>query len=134
MNRLLKILVAILVIFTLLAFVDSANSAGPNQPPNAPKQDPNKTPKAPAKEKEIVARGTVIEIADKNGKLSEVKLLVNRTMIYQITLNAKGKELGRKMAGKFVRVIGTPDTKGTIKWLTIRNYNTVRQPPVKKPT
>ncbi len=133
MNRLLKILAVILVIFTLLVFVNSARSADPNQPQNAPKQDPNKTPKAPPKEKEIVARGTVIEITDKNSKLSEVKLLVNKTLIYQITLNVKGKELGRKMAGKFVRVIGTPDTKGTTKWLTIRDYNTVRQPPAKKP-
>ena len=133
MNRLLKILAAIIVIFTLLAFVDSACSTDSNQPPKTPKQNPNTTPKVPAKEKEIVTRGTVIGITDKNGKLSEVKLLVNRTMIYQITLNAKGKELGRKMTGKFVRVIGTPNTKGTVTWLTIRDYNTVRQPPAKKP-
>ncbi len=131
MNRLIKILAAIIVIVALLVFVDNASSTDSNQTPNPPKQDPNKTPKTPAKE--IVARGTVIEITDRNGKLSEVKLLVNRTLIYQITLNVKGKELGRKMAGKFVRVIGTPDIKGSTKWLTIRDYNTVRQPPAKKP-
>jgi len=135
MNRLIKILAAIIVIVALLVFVDNASSTDPNQAPNPPKQDPNQAPKAPARtlSKEIVARGTVIEITDKNGKLSEVKLLVNRTIIYQITLNAKGKELGRKMAGKFVRVIGTPDIKGATKWLTIRDYNTVRLPPAKKP-
>jgi hypothetical protein len=131
MNRLIKILAAIIVIVALLVFVDNASSTDPNQPPNPPKQDPNHTPNTPAKE--IVARGTVIEITDRNGKLSEVKLLVNRTMIYQITLNVKGKELGRKMAGKFVRVIGTPDIKGSTKWLTIRDYDTVRLPPAKKP-
>jgi len=131
MNRLTKILAAIIVIVALLVFADSACPVEPNQPPNPPKQDPNQTPNIPAKE--IVARGTVIEITDRNGKLSEVKLLVNRTMIYQITLNIKGKELGRKMAGKFVRVIGTPDIKGSTKWLTIRDYNTVRLPPAKKP-
>jgi hypothetical protein len=70
-------------------------------------------------------QGTVEVTKDKAGDITAVKLMVNDKLSYSITLDAKGKELGQKMAGKKVNVKGMLSEKAGEKWLTITEYNAV---------
>jgi hypothetical protein len=91
----------------LLGFVGNALAADANQPKETPK------------EKVI---GTVKEVKDSNGVVTEVAVK-SRRETYQIKLDAKGKELGKTMDGKRVRIVGTLEVKDGVKWLTVEKYS-----------
>ncbi len=112
-------------IFVLLMFVNSTRAADANQPKAAPRET--------QKDKQMVVKGTVSVLKDKDGKVTEVKLEDEKNLVYRITLNAKGKELGKKMAGKTVKVIGTSEVKDNVKWLTVKKYEAVVVKPESKP-
>jgi hypothetical protein len=111
------------------------NSPDANKPakePNAPKAsivlrlavEPN----APAKKTEAVTvRGRLIVIKDANGVITSVKVESKRPepKVVNIVLDAKGKELAEKMAGRPVEVTGVESTKGSEKWLTVEKYGEV---------
>ena len=93
--------------------------------------EPN-VPKKPPVNKPIIVTGTISVTKDKNGTITEVKLTVNKNLMYLITLDKKGMELGQKMADKKVRATGTVESKGNVKWLTVEKYTeAVITPPVK---
>jgi len=94
----------------LLGFVSNALAADANQPKETPK------------DKSMVVVGTVKEVKDSNGVVTEVTVKVNKELTYQIKLDAKGKELGKSMDGKRVKVVGTLDVKAGVKWLTVEKY------------
>jgi hypothetical protein len=98
----------------LLGLVSNALAADPNQP------------KEPPQKKEVVVVGVVSVVKDKDNNITEVKTKTARDLTYQITLDDKGTDLGKTMAGKRVRIIGTVETKGEVKWLTVLKFNELK--------
>ncbi|MGA2172860.1 MAG: hypothetical protein ABSG82_07615 [Sedimentisphaerales bacterium] len=93
---------------------------------NAPAADANK-PKEAGKEKQTHVVGTVNEVKDQNGIVTEVTVKSPKET-YQITLDTKGKELGQTMDGKKVKVSGTLEVKNGVKWLTVEKYSEETSP------
>jgi hypothetical protein len=86
--------------------------------PNAPKFDPN------------MFRGKIVVVKDANGVITAVKLENKRRGTFNIVLDEKGKELGEKMADKFVEITGKETTKDNEKWLTVEKYSEMQKPPM----
>ena len=113
------------VALALLVCAGNALAADANNLPAAPKEAP--------KTETATVKGAISETKDKDGNVTEVKLTTKKDVVYQITLDAKGKELGQKMAGKTVKVTGTTQAKGDVTWLTVENYAEVVKKPAEKP-
>jgi len=109
----------VVTVLALLVFAASTLAGEPNQP---------KVPKEPAKHK-ITVVGTVSVTKDKDGSITGVRLTTIRNVGYNITLDAKGKELAEKLAGKSAVVIGVPETKDQVKWLTVEKFASTATPP-----
>jgi hypothetical protein len=132
-----------LIALTLMAamveflFVNIA-MAKPNAPrfePNAPRIEPNAPkiePNAPRFDPNMF-RGIIVVAKDANGVITSVKLESRRCGTFNIVLDEKGKELGEKMADKFVEVTGTETTKGNEKWLTVEKYSEIQRPQGRHP-
>jgi hypothetical protein len=101
-------LVGVVAVCMLLAIVSNVMAADANQPKQTPKDKP--------------FIGIVKEVKDQNGVVTEVTLKSPREM-YQVTLDAKGKELGKSMDGKRVKIVGTLEVKNGVKWLTVEKYS-----------
>jgi len=109
-----KFVIALAVAVTtcvLLGLVSDTQAADPNQP------------KKLARNKEVVVVGTVISVKDNDGNATDVKIKTAKDLIYQVALDEKGKELGNTMADKKVRAVGTLETKGEVKWLTVIKFS-----------
>jgi hypothetical protein len=105
----------------------------PAKDPNAPKANIvlrlSVEPNAPAqKEGAISIRGRLVVTKDANGVITSVKVESRKTGTTNIVLDAKGKELAEKMAGKPVEVTGVESTKGSEKWLTVEKYAEMQRP------
>jgi hypothetical protein len=111
MKKFVMILAAAVTTCVLLGLVSDTLAADPNKP------------KKMARNKELPVVGTVIVVKDNDGNATDVKIKTDKDIIYQVTLDDKGKELGRTMADKKVRVVGTLETKGEVKWLTVARFN-----------
>jgi len=98
-------------------FVGISGAAEPNAP-KLPKFDPN------------TFRGIIIVAKDVNGVITSVKLENRRRGTFNIVLDEKGKELGEKMADKFVEITGKETTKDNEKWLTVEKYSEMQRPPM----
>jgi hypothetical protein len=113
-----------LIMLTLVAamveflFVDTSRAAEPNAP-KFPKFDPN-----------TMFRGRIVVAKDANGVITSVKLENRRRGTFNIVLDEKGKELGEKMADKFVEITGKETTKDNEKWLTVEKYSEIQPPPM----
>ena len=83
-------------------------------------------PNAP-KSESVSVIGTVTVTKDAAGKVSAVHLSNVKKGTFSIVLDKKGKELGKKMVGKVVKVTGTETIKGTEKWLTVEKYAEVKK-------
>lgn len=105
-------LVAAMVEFS---FVGISRAAEPNAP-KLPKLDPN------------MFRGKIVVVKDANGVITAVKLESRRRGTFNIVLDAKGKELGEKMADKLVEITGKETTKNNEKWLTVEKYIEMQRP------
>lgn len=101
-------LIAAMVMFLSVSVTKAAD-------PNAPKTEP------------VTIKGRVIVTRDGND-ITAVHINVLLKGKYNITLDAKGKELGEKMEGKMVEVTGIETTKDTEKWLTVEKYAEVQKP------
>jgi hypothetical protein len=125
MKKYVMALAVAVVSCILLGFFSNALAADANQP--------KVTPKEAAKEKQTII-GTVHEVKDKDGNVTQVTLNVSKTVIYQITLDTKGKDLGRTMDGKRVKAVGEPKVQGSVRWLTVDKYEEQAKPqPKPKP-
>ena len=111
MKKFVMTLAAAVTTCVLLGLVSDTQAADPNQP------------KKMARNKEVVVVGTVSAVKDNDGNATDVKIKTAKDLIYQVTLDDKGKELGKTMADKKVRVVGTLETKGEVKWLTIIKFS-----------
>ena len=83
--------------------------------PNAPKQEPK-------------YRGKVVVVKDTAGVITAVQLESRTLGTFNIVLDAKGKELGEKLAGKMAAVRATETEKDGKKWLTVESYREIQQP------
>ena len=115
--------------------VNKPDANKPAKEPNAPKANIvlrlAVEPNAPAKKAEAVTvRGRLIVIKDANGVIMSVKVESKRPepKTVNIVLDAKGKELAEKMAGKPVEVTGVESTKGSETWMTVEKYGEVQRP------
>ena len=104
----------------LLGFVSNVLAEDANQPKEA------------GKEKQTHVIGTVKEVKDQNGIVTEVTVKGPRET-YQVTLDAKGKELGSTMDGKKVKAVGTVEVKDGVKWLTVEKFSEEQAKPESKP-
>jgi hypothetical protein len=102
---------------------------------NAGTQKTTKTVK-PAKSQVQTYTGTVKVTKDKAGQVTAAKLSVGKVLphTYPIALDAKGKELVRKMADKQVQVKGTVAKQKDGTWLTVREFSAVAPKPAKTTT
>ncbi len=115
--------------------VNKPDANKPAKEPNAPNANIvlrlAVEPNAPAKKAEAVTvRGRLIVIKDANGVIMSVKVESKRPepKTVNIVLDAKGKELAEKMAGKPVEVTGVESTKGSETWMTVEKYGEVQRP------
>jgi len=108
MKKQLMALAGMVAVCMLLAIVSNVMAADANQPKQTPKDKP--------------FIGIVKEVKDQNGVVTEVTVKSPRET-YQITLDAKGKELGKSMDGKRVKIVGTLEVKNGVKWLTVEKYS-----------
>ncbi len=116
MKKYVMTLAGAVMLCILLGFMSNALAADANQPKETPK------------EKSTVVIGTVKEVKDQNGIVTEVTVKVNKELTYQIKLDTKGKELGKTMDGKRVKVVGALDVKHGIKWMTVEKYSEEQMP------
>lgn len=88
----------------------------------------------PSKPESMDCKGTVEVTKNKAGNIETVTLKTGGFFkhTYNITLDAKGKELGEKMAGKQVSVKGMLSEKTGAKWLTVAEYSEVPSKSKKK--
>ena len=109
----------------------------PAKEPNAPKANIvlrlAVEPNAPAKKAEaITVKGRLFVIKDSNGVIKSVTVETYKTgttKTTNIVLDAKGKELAEKLAGKPVEVTGIESTKGSDKWLTVEKFSELQKRP-----
>ncbi len=80
---------------------------------------------APAKPKPLVKiEGAVSVVKDANA-IKEVKVTTKDKGVFNVVLNEKGKELGKRMAGKEAIVHGTVTEKNGEKWIDVHAFNPV---------
>ena len=84
-------------------------------------QDPN-TPKA-----KPTMIGKVVVVKDADGVITAVQLDSKRLGTLNVVLDAKGKELGKKMEGKMVGVKAVESEKDGAKWLTVESYHEIQK-------
>lgn len=70
----------------------------------------------------VTLTGTIEVTTDDNDNVTAVALITADDDSYRITMDAKGKELGQKMAGAKVKVSGTVAEKDDEAWLTVQTY------------
>ena len=66
-------------------------------------------------------------VKDKDGNITSVKIIAKPDLAYYVVLDEKGKELGKTMAGKMVKVHGTVETKDNAKWLTVKEFKETKE-------
>jgi hypothetical protein len=90
--------------------------------------------KAPGAEqpKLVKVQGVVNVNKDANDLVTKVTITTKEKVVYNVKLDEKGLELGKKMAGKEVEVEGTISTKGAQEWIIIESYKAVEKAPAPK--
>jgi hypothetical protein len=90
--------------------------------------------KAPGAEqpKLVKVQGVVNVNKDANDLVTKVTVTTKEKVVYNVKLDAKGLELGKKMAGKEVEVEGTISKKGAQEWIIIESYKAVEKAPETK--
>ncbi|MFA5291816.1 MAG: hypothetical protein WC496_02130 [Phycisphaerae bacterium] len=113
MKKLITLILMVAVVG--FVFVGVSKAADPNMP-KRPMFDPN------------AIRGRVVVEKDADGAVTAVKIEHPRRGIWNVVLDAKGKELGETMANKIVVVKGTVETKDGVKWVTVESYTEMKRP------
>jgi hypothetical protein len=119
MKKQLMTVVGVVAVCLLLGLVSNVMGADANQP----KETPQKPHKEIPKDNESLVIGIVSVIKDNDGNITEIKVKAHKELIYQVVLDEKGKEMGKAMADKRVRVVGALETKGDVKWLTVKTFS-----------
>ena len=117
MKKQLMVLVGVVAVCMMLAVVSNAMAADANQPKG--------TPKEKSKEPSLVV-GLVTAVKDNDGNIAEIKVTVHKNLMYRVVLDEKGIELGKTMADKRVKIVGTIDKKGEVEWVTIKTFSELK--------
>jgi len=80
-----------------------------------------------------VVQGVVTVTKDANNVINKVTLTAKDKVVYNITLDEKGKELGKTMASKEVEVSGTISKEAGQETITVMTFKAVEAAPVPKP-
>ena len=90
--------------------------------------------KAPEAEqpKLVKVQGVVNVNKDANDLVTKVTVTTKEKVVYNVKLDEKGLELGKKMTGKEVEVEGTISKKGAQEWIIIESYKAVEKAPAPK--
>ena len=79
----------------------------------------------------VKVQGVVNVTKDANDVITKV-VVVAEEEDYNVVLDAKGLELGQKMADKKVEVQGVVEKKDNELWLTVQSYKAVEEAPKTK--
>jgi hypothetical protein len=133
--------VAICLVLSVMsnAMAEDANVAKeipkePNKaaPQETPKESPKEAPKEQAKEKNLVI-GILTIVKDNDGNIAEMTITAHKDLKYKVVIDEKSKEMANNFADKRVRVEGTIETKGDVKWLTVETFGDSKPRPDAKP-
>lgn len=98
---------------------------------NAPKPKKAEAPSAPAV---VSLEGTLNVVKDANKVVTSITLATTSKVVYHVTLDEKGKELGN-LEGKEVKVKCVVSEKDGQKWIQVHEYQQVEKkketPPAK---
>jgi hypothetical protein len=123
MKKNVMTLVGVVTVCVLLGFMSNAMAEDANHPKNPPKENP--------KDSERLVIG-IVEVVKDNNNVTEIKVVAHKNLIYQVTLDEKGKELA-KLADKKARITGIIETKGDVQWLTVKTFSDVKAGAEAKP-
>jgi hypothetical protein len=70
----------------------------------------------------VTLQGFVSTSADANNVIKSVRLTTDENIIYEVALDEKGIELGKKMDGKQVEVTGIVTEKDEQKWIEVQSF------------
>ncbi len=77
---------------------------------------------------DVTLTGVISVVTDDDDNVTAVKLTVGtekeKMVVYNITLDAKGKELGAMDEVK-VEVVGVPSEKDGAKWITVKSFKKI---------
>ncbi|MFZ0034496.1 MAG: hypothetical protein WAK60_05855 [Sedimentisphaerales bacterium] len=80
-----------------------------------------------------VVQGFVGVNKDANDVITKVTLTTKDKVVYDVVLNAKGMELGKKMASKEVEVEGTISKEAGQETITVMTFKAVEKAPAPPP-
>ena len=126
MKKRLIALIGMVAICVMLAIVSNAMAADANQPKQTPKETPRAAPKEKSKDLNLVI-GIVTIAKDNDGNIAEIKVTAHKDLVYRVTLDEKGIELGKTMADKRARIEGTIEAKGDTEWLTVKTFGELKR-------
>jgi hypothetical protein len=81
----------------------------------------------------VKVQGVVNVTKDANDVITKVTVVTKDKVVYNVTLDVKGLELGKAMAGKEVEVEGTVSKKGIQDWIKVQSYKAVEKAPEAAP-
>jgi hypothetical protein len=77
----------------------------------------------------VKVQGMVNVTKDANNVITKVTVVTKDKVVYNVTLDAKGLELGKAMAYKEVEVEGTVSEEDIRKWIKVESYKEVEKAP-----
>ena len=80
----------------------------------------------------VKVQGMVNVTKDAN-EITKVTVVTKDKVVYIVTLDVKGLELGKAMANKEVEVEGTVSKKGIQEWIKVQSYKAVEKAPEAAP-
>jgi hypothetical protein len=81
----------------------------------------------------VKVQGVVNVTKDVNDVITKVTVVTKDKVVYNVTLDVKGLELGKAMANKEVEVEGTVSKKGIQEWIKVHSYKEVEKAPAPAP-
>ncbi len=79
--------------------------------------------------KPVKVQGMVNVTKDANAVITKVTVVTKDKVAYNVTLDAKGMELGKTMANKEVEAMGIVSKKGMQDWIKVESYKAVEKAP-----
>ena len=77
--------------------------------------------------KVVTLQGFVSTYVDANGVVESVQLTTDENVTYEVVLDEKGIELGKKMDGKEVEVNGIVTEKDEQKWVKVQSFKALEK-------
>jgi outer membrane biosynthesis protein TonB len=69
----------------------------------------------------------VVNVTKDGNEITKVTVVTKDKVVYNVTLDVKGLDLGKAMANKEVEVEGTVSKKGIQEWIKVQSYKEVEK-------